>query len=161
MTQTYYKNVDSATIKYRALRGDYGLRNRSNTRVIGKVVKEFKETKVVTNIESSVHHRFARSAENIAIISKCRHFQELGLFLGTLWHILHLDAYQVQLMQQLKPADHSQCRRYMEWVLEQQAVDGNSSNKIFFSDKAHFTLGEYVNKQNFRIWGSKNPHVIV
>jgi len=30
-----------------------------------------------------------------------------------------------------------------------------------FSDEAHFHLGENVNKQNCRIWGSKNPHVIM
>ena len=36
-------------------------------------------------------------------------------------------------------------------------VDVNFSNKIFFSDEAHFTLGGYVNKRN---WGSKNPQVI-
>ena len=59
-------------------------------------------------------------------------------------------------MQLLKPADHSQCRRYVEWVLEQQAVGGNLSNKIFFSDEAHFTLAGYVNKQNCRILGSEN-----
>ena len=63
-------------------------------------------------------------------------------------------------MQQLKPADHSQRRRYMEWVLEQQAVDGNFSNKIFFSDEAHFKLGEYVNKQYCRIWGFEDLQVI-
>ena len=48
----------------------------------------------------------------------------------------------------------------MEWVLQQQAVDGNISNKIFFSDEANFTLGGYVNKQNCYIWGSENPQVI-
>ena len=31
---------------------------------------------------------------------------------------------------------------------------------IFFSDETYFTLDEYVNKQNCRIWGSKNPQVI-
>ena len=34
------------------------------------------------------------------------------------------------------------------------------SNKIFFSDEAYFTLGGYVNKQNCRIWSSKNSQVI-
>ena len=70
---------------------------------------------------------------------------------------LHLHPYKIQLAQQLKPADHSHRRRYVEWVLEHQAVDGNYSNKIFFSD---FTLRGYVNKQNCSIWGSKNPQVI-
>ena len=72
----------------------------------------------------------------------------------------HLYPYKVQLTQQLKPADHSQRRRYVEWLLEQQAVNRNFSNKIFFSDEAHFALGGYVNEQNCRIWGSENPQVI-
>ena len=38
------------------------------------------------------------------------------------------------LTQQIKLADHSQCRRYVEWVLEKQTVDGNFSNKIFFNN---------------------------
>ena len=95
-------------------------------------MKKFYEIGVITNIEWDVHHRFARSAENIAILSEsvaedsnvsirnCS--RELGLSYGTLWHILHLDPhlrlYKVQLTQQLKPADHSQYRRYMEWVFE-------------------------------------------
>ena len=29
--------------------------------------------------------------------------------------------------------------------------------KIIFSDEVHFYLGEYVNKQNCRIWGTENP----
>ena len=72
--------------------------------------------------------RFARSAENIAIVSESvaegpnvltpPRSQELGLSYGTLWLILHLDLhlhpYKVQFTQQLKPADHSQRRRYVE-----------------------------------------------
>ena len=75
-------------------------------------MKKFKETGVVTNIDS---------VENIAIVSENivegpnmsipRRSQELGLSYGTFWRILHLDLhlypYKVQLTQQLKPADHS------------------------------------------------------
>ena len=32
------------------------------------------------------------------------------------------------------------------------------TKKNHFSDEAHFDLGEYVNKQNSGIWGTKNPH---
>ena len=39
-------------------------------------------------------------------------------------------------------------------------MDGNVSNKIFFSDQAYFTLGGYVNKQNIHIWGFENHQVI-
>ena len=71
---------------------------------------------------------------------------------------LHLHPYRVQFTQKLKPADHTQRRRYVKWVLEQQAMDSKFSNKIFFSDEAHFTLGGYLNKQNCRLWGSENSH---
>ena len=93
--------------------------------------------------EEPVHQRFARSAENIAIVSESvaedpnvyipRCFLELGLSYGILWCIvhlgLHLHPYKVQITRRLKPADHSQCHRYVNWVLEQQAVGGNFSNK--------------------------------
>ena len=36
-----------------------------------------------------------------------------------------------------------------------------SKKKIIFSDKAHFDLGGYVNKQNSRIWDTKNPHACI
>ena len=48
----------------------YGLHNRPTKQAIGKIVKQFEETEVFTNIERPVHHRFARSAANIAIISE-------------------------------------------------------------------------------------------
>ena len=63
-------------------------------------------------------------------------------------------------MQQLEPTDHSQRSKYVEWLLEQQAVDSNFSNKIFFCYEAHITLGGCVNKQNCRIGGSEHPQVI-
>ena len=55
---------------YHALRGDYVLHNRPTTQAIGKIVKKFEETGMITNISKPVHHRLARSAENIAIVSE-------------------------------------------------------------------------------------------
>ena len=79
---------------------------------------------MVTNIERLVHYCFARSTENISIVSENvvsnsnvwipLRSRELGLSYGTLWRILHLDLrlhpYEVQLTQQLKLADHSHFR---------------------------------------------------
>ena len=66
-------------------------------------MKGFEVTDVVTNIERLVHYRFAHSVENINIGSEsvdedlnvsipCR-FQEIGVFYGTLWRILHIDLH--------------------------------------------------------------------
>ena len=35
------------------------------------------------------------------------------------------------------------------------------AKKIIFSVEAHFDFGGYVNKQNFRIWGTANPHACI
>ena len=66
-------------------------------------MKKLEEAGVFTNIERPVHHRFARSVENIAIVSESvaedpnvstsRRSLELGLSHGTIWRILHLDPY--------------------------------------------------------------------
>ena len=33
--------------------------------------------------------------------------------------------------------------------------------KIVFSEEAQFDLGGYINKQNYRIWGTENPHAYI
>ena len=35
------------------------------------------------------------------------------------------------------------------------------AKKNIFSDETHFDLGCYVNKQNCRIWRTKNPHAYI
>ena len=77
---------------YHALRGAYGLSNHPTTQIIGKFVEKLKETGMV-NIERPVHYRFARSAENIAVVCESiaeepnapipSRSQELGLSYGT------------------------------------------------------------------------------
>jgi hypothetical protein len=60
-------------------------------------------------------------------------------------------------MERYKPTDLVQCREFVNWVLENQKVDGNFLKKIIFSDEAHFQLDGHVNTQNCRIWGAENP----
>jgi len=43
-------------------------------------------------------------------------------------------------------------------MIDRQNFDPTS---IIFTDEAHFSLGGYVNRQNFRIWGSENPHMTI
>ena len=92
---------------------------------------------MVANTERPVHYRFVCSAENIVSESfakdlnmafSCRS-ENIALSYGILWRILHFDLYlhpyKVQLTQQLEPADQSLHRRYLEWMHEQEAVEGN------------------------------------
>ena len=76
---------------------------RSIMQAIGKIVKKFYNTEVVTIIERTMHHYFAHSAENIAIesegvaedpnVSIPHRPQKLRLSYGTLWRILHVDLH--------------------------------------------------------------------
>ncbi|GFV03271.1 hypothetical protein TNCV_4018681 [Trichonephila clavipes] len=52
-------------------------------------------------------------------------------------------------------------KRFVEWAQNQIAVVPDFHKRILFSDKAHFWLNGYVNKQNCRIWSEANPQVYV
>ncbi|GFX75338.1 hypothetical protein TNCV_3043601 [Trichonephila clavipes] len=57
--------------------------------------------------------------------------------------------------------DHQARRRFVEWAQNVIAVVPDFHKRILFSDKAHFWLNGYVNKQNCRIWSEANPQVYV
>ncbi|GFV72711.1 transposable element Tc1 transposase [Trichonephila clavipes] len=57
--------------------------------------------------------------------------------------------------------DHQARRRFVEWAQNEIAVVPDFHKRILFSDKAHFWLNGYVNKQNCRIWSEVNPQVYV
>lgn len=172
--QSYYENSRSVKITFRKIREFFGKHNRPTELAIQNLVKKFEKTGSVLNIPTPVHTRPARSVENIAAVrdsvaesrtvSVRRRSQRLGLSNTSTWRImskdLHLRAYKIQLVQELKPADHSLRRTFADWILESQAGDAQFCKKIIFSDEAHFHLSGYVNKQNCRIWGEENPRVM-
>ncbi|GFV13958.1 transposable element Tc3 transposase [Trichonephila clavipes] len=57
--------------------------------------------------------------------------------------------------------DHQARRRFVEWAQNEIAVVPDFHKRILFSDKAHFWLNGYVNKQNCRIWSEANPQVAI
>lgn len=112
--------------------------------------------------KTPVRSRIARTTKNIASVAKSvkeniglsisRHSHKLGISKTSLHKDLGMHAYKVQLIQELKPADHEQCCTFANWELEMQAND--FFKKIILSDEAHFHLNGYDNKQNF-IWDPK------
>ena len=49
-----------------------------------------------------------------------------------------------------------------KWDCDRLSEDADFGKKIFSSsDEAHFDLGGYVNKQNWRIWGIEKPHAYI
>ena len=46
---------------------------------------------------------------------------------------------------------------FADWMTKQTQLDKDFSQKIIFSEEAHFYLSGCVNKQNFRILAEENP----
>ena len=74
---------------------------------------------------------------------------------------LSLFPYKIQIQQPLSPGNFVERVDFANVVL--QMIDENKIdiNKIHFTDEAHFDLNGYVNKQNYRHWGTSNPHLAV
>ena len=69
-----------------------------------------------------------------------------------------MTTYKVQFVQELKSIDHPMLFRFAKWASVRLTEDADFGKKTIFSDEAYFDLGGHVNKQNCRIWGTKNPH---
>ena len=84
----------------------------------------------------------------------------LGITKSTLQVImrkkLKFHPYKIQIVQDLKDSDFPLRKTYAEVMLLRFGTATRMGN-IFFSDEAHFHLGGYVNKQNFRYWDVHNP----
>lgn len=146
----------------------------SGTAVV-KLVKKVREQGLLLDNRSGPRARPVRTPENIAAVahsvgqnpstSTRRRSQQLAISRTSLRRILHKDlglfAYKVQMTQELKANDHPLRYQFSVWAIDQLDNDVDFGRKIIFSDEAHFHLGGYVNKQNCRIWGSEQPHVIV
>ena len=79
-----------------------------------------------------------------------RRSQQLNISEASLRRILHKDLgmtpYKVQLIQELKPIDHTMRFRFAKWVCDRLTEDADFGKKIIFSDEAYFKLGGYVNE---------------
>ncbi|CAH2093266.1 unnamed protein product [Euphydryas editha] len=66
---------------------------------------------------------------------------------------LHLKAYKIQLVQELKPQDANNRLSFANQMLDLFT----NFNNVMFSDEAIFHLNGHVNKQNCRFWSETNP----
>lgn len=174
VVKTHYKYGECYAETVRRLRGIFGRQNAPNMSTVQRLIQKFEGTGSTVNRKVAVRRRTTRSLENIAVVHESvtenpqtsirRRSQQLDISRSTLHRILtkdlHMHAYKMQLLQELKPQDHGQRREFVNWVLENQQEDDDFSKSIIFSDEAHFQLNGYVNTQNCRIWGEENPRVI-
>ena len=62
---------------------------------------------------------------------------------------------ELQLTQRLHRGDRTKQLRFCRWILDKWGSP-SFRRSLLFKDEAHFFNGQ-VHKQNFRVWGNKNP----
>ena len=67
---------------------------------------------------------------------------------------------KVQLVQELKPIEHSMRFRFAKWACDRLTKDADFGKKNIISDEAHFDFGEYVNKQYWKADTPKTSHCL-
>jgi len=74
-------------------------------------------------------------------------------------YFANLFPYKIQINQSLKH-ETLEKRKFFCQVLS-SAIEAKDLDvdKIWFSDEAHFWLNGYVNKQNYRFWGTEQPFI--
>jgi len=132
---------------------------------VKRLIEKFREVGLVGDAKHTGRPKTSSSNVNVVAVHESfaenprtpirRRGQELQITRSSIQRILTkdlcLNAYKIQLVQQLKPNDHAQRREFMEWIIEHQQVDADFSSKVMFSDEAHFYLDGFANRQNCRI----------
>lgn len=72
---------------------------------------------------------------------------------------LRLFPYKIQTHQAIPMKAVQQRVDFANQILTMIDTDGFDVGCIWFTDEAHFHLNGIVNKQNWRFWGSENPHL--
>ncbi|GBL70488.1 hypothetical protein AVEN_217785-1 [Araneus ventricosus] len=74
---------------------------------------------------------------------------------------LQLFRYTIQIHQRLSQRSVEQRLEFVNSIVEMIDNDQFDVNMLWRSDEAHFHLNGYVNRQNWRIWGTENSHFAI
>lgn len=89
---------------------------------------------------------------------------KLGIPKTTIYKVLHkrlkLQAYNLQVLQELKPDDFEERLNFAVKMLNKINVNQSFLDDVIFSDEATFHMNGPVNRQNSRIWGSEDSQDI-
>lgn len=170
----FLRNNLSVVLAQREFRRRFPGRPAPTAQTLRRLAANLEEYGTTRDAAKSGRPRSARSAENIAAVaedvelspetSTRRRALQLAISRSSLRRILVKDLrmfpYKVQSVHQLLPVDHQTRVTYAQAILNLENEVDDFSTKIIMSDEAHFHLSGYVNKQNYRFWGTENPRVM-
>jgi hypothetical protein len=74
---------------------------------------------------------------------------------------LKLFPYKIQFVAKIPDSAINKRLNFSLKMLEINSVNSSFIDNIWFTDESHFYIDGYINKQNWRIWGSEKPEVFV
>lgn len=171
MVVLFFENGRSIIATQRAYKKFYGVRNVPTGPTIRAIVAKFEQYGNVGDVKRVGRPRSGRSIDNIQLVRKSvsdnpetstrRRSKELSIQRGTIRQILKEDLllypYKIQLVQKIYPSDLKLRFEYSRAVLNLVANDQSFLENFMMTDEAHFHLSGFVNKQNYRFWGTENP----
>lgn len=167
-----YFHEGSVVGAQRAFRREQGRRTAPERRAILRWVRAFEEQ---GNVASAPHRRpgpriprLNRSVQRAITRNPKMSIRALvrrtGVPRSTIQRFLRqrlgLHPFRLQLVQRLLRGDKAKRIRFCRWALSKWRSP-SFRRFLLMTDEAQFHLDGTVNKQNCRVWGTENPHVVV
>ncbi|GBL97367.1 hypothetical protein AVEN_170482-1 [Araneus ventricosus] len=178
IVQTYYSNNNSPVVTQRKFATEFKLKTTGpSLSTVNRLIQKFKRTgsicddmfgnvgrplsvKTPEKIKRT-HQVFERSPRTS--IGKAA--QHVGIKRESVRQIvvadLQLFKYKIQIHQRLSQRSVEQRLEFANTIVEMIDNDQFDVNMLWYRDEAHFHLDGYVNRQNWRIWGTENPHIAI
>lgn len=169
----FLTNNRSPILTQREFRRQFPGRPTPTAQTLRRLASRLEESGGTRDLGRRGRPRSSRSAGNIAAVaadvvespetSTRRRATQFGMSQRSirriLVHDLKMFPYKVQSVHQLLPTDRNSRVTYAQTIINLNDEEDNFSDKLIMSDEAHFHLSGYVNKQNYRFWGTENPQV--
>ena len=171
VVELFFESGKSVITTQRRYCSHFGVRDAPAANTIKAIVKRFQESGSVQDAERSGRPTSVRDADNVERVMRSvrsepstsirRRSQELDIKKSSLQKILTTDLnlfpYKIQIVQELKPTDYETRLTFCAAFLTQSDL----TEKLIMTDEAHFNLSGFINKQNYRFWGTQQPQVMI
>lgn len=172
LVRWYFELNRSITLVQRRWRSEKKVKTNPKRDTIMNLVSNFEKKGSIESNRPQKYVRNVRTSEKINEVSELiAEDSELSIRKGAaatslspssyrrvLIDDLHLYPYKISVIQLLNDSSKEARILFATTMLDLIKSGSINAKNIWFSDEAHFYLNGYVNSQNFRIWGTENPH---
>jgi inhibitor of nuclear factor kappa-B kinase subunit alpha len=179
LVRLYYENGSSAAAALRKFKTLHGLiHDPFSVTSVQRLMHKFEHDGVVTDLPKSGRPSFGddvvenvkkameegQASSHLSIFSGRAVSRVTGIPSTTVWRALkwrlHLHPYHVRLTHELKEKDFEERVAFANWFLERMDDDG-FSERVLWTDEAHFHLDGSLTHSNCVIWSKEDPCVSV